>query len=425
MRTKKRLMHGFVICLGLFICITNALLIPSECKSAAYSILHNFGAIGDGFQPFYGGPILSGSTLYGTTEGGTLSNGDLVGGVLYKINTDGTGYAVLHYFDNRPPTGDGTIPRGGLTLSGSTLYGCCEYSGIPYLQGKGTVFKINTDGTGYQIIHVFGEGQCNPVSAPVVSGSRLYGTNVSDQTLGLNGEIFAMNTDGSAFQVLHQFAGKPDDGAKPYGSLTLVGSRLYGMTRVGGRNGTEGGSPGNGVIFAIDTDGNNYQILHHFAGYPTDGKNPHGSLTLVGSKLYGMTVGGGASDGPGVIFSINLDGTNYQVILDFSTVAGAPSGPYGSLTLWGGKLYGMTSGGGPGSIAGVIFRVNPDGTGFQILHTFMPSLGDGGLPYGNVTFAGSRLYGWTYTNGAYDEGIFFSLQPPQENTGMLQLLLLN
>jgi uncharacterized repeat protein (TIGR03803 family) len=430
MSAGKRLLRGLVFGLALFICLTTWLANPSECQPEAYSILHNFGALGDGFQPYFGHPVLSGSTLYGMTEGGTLADGTLVGGVLYKINTDGTGYAVLHYFDNRPVTGgDGTVPRGGLTLSGSTLYGCCGYTGIPYLQGNGTVFKITTDGTGYQIIHTFFKetsGQCNPIGAPVVSGSRLYGTNVSDQTLDLNGVIFAMNTDGSAFQVLHEFAGKPDDGAKPYGSLTLVGSRLYGMTRHGGRYGTESGFPGNGVIFAIDTDGSNYQILHHFAGYPTDGKNPYGSLTLVGSKLYGMTGNGGASDGPGVIFSINLDGSGYQVILDFSAVSGA-SGPYGSLTLWGGKLYGMTAFGGENGVSGAIFRVNPDGTGFKVLHGFMPSLGDGGGPYGDVTFAGNRLYGWTYANGANNEGVFFSLQPepPPVNAGMLNLLLMN
>ena len=137
---------------------------------------------------------------------------------------------------------------------------------------------------------------------------------------------------------------------------------------------------------------NNYKVLYNFQGFPSDGNNPYGSLILVGSKLYGMTAGGGASNGPGVIFSINLDGSGYQVILDFSQVSGAIGGPYGSLTLWGARLYGMTSGGGPGGASGVIFRVNPDGTGFQILHGFMPTQGDGGQPLGDVTFSGSRLY---------------------------------
>ena len=39
-----------------------------------------------------------------------------------------------------------------------------------------------------------------------------------------------MQTDGSGFAVLHGFAGGADDGKKPYGSLILSGSTLYGMT---------------------------------------------------------------------------------------------------------------------------------------------------------------------------------------------------
>lgn len=166
-------------------------------------------------------------------------------------------------------------------------------------------------------------------------------------------------------------------------------------------------------------------MLHEFAGKPDDGAIPYGSLTLVGSKLYGMASGGGASNGPGVIFSMNLDGSGYQVVVDFSNVSGAIGGPYGSLTLWGGKLYGMTSGGGPGGASGVIFRLNPDGTGFQILHGFMSSAGDGGDPLGDVTFAGSRLYGWTYAGGSSGKGVFFSYQTPQSDLSMTLLLLLD
>ena len=417
MRTGKRLVQGFVIGLSMFICLPSA-------YADRYSILHNFGATGDGFQPYHCGPALSGSTLYGMTQGGTMPDGDLVSGVLYKINTDGTGYQILHYFDNQPPTGDGTVPRGGLTLSGDNLYGFCEYGGIPYIRTFGTVFKINTDGSGYQVIHSFSDdtnNQANPYGAPAVSGSRLYGMTCSSIT-GRNGEIFAMNTDGGAFQVLHEFAGKPDDGAIPYGSLTLVGSRLYGMTSTGGQYGIDGGGSGYGVIFAIDTDSNNYQILHHFAGFPTDGTHPFGSLTLVNSKLYGLTSGGGPLGG-GVIFSMNLDGSDYQVLCDLNSANIA--GSYGSLTLWRGKLYGMASMGGTGGGSGAIFRINPDGTEYQILHIFMPSQGDGGQPLGDVTFSGSRLYGWTYANGNFNGGVFFSYLIPGSETGMLQLLLLD
>jgi uncharacterized repeat protein (TIGR03803 family) len=51
----------------------------------------------------------------------------------------------------------------------------------------------------------------------------------------------------------------PSDGAQPNGSLTLAGSTLYGMTRVGG-------SSGNGVLFSMNTDGGGYSLLHTFTG---------------------------------------------------------------------------------------------------------------------------------------------------------------
>jgi hypothetical protein len=83
----------------------------------------------------------------------------------------------------------------------------------------------------------------------------------------------------------------------------------------------------------------------------------------------------------------------------------------------------MTYGGGPGGASGVIFRLNPDSTGFQILHGFMSSLGDGGQPLGDVTFSGSRLYGWTYAGGSSGGGVFFSYQTPQSDAAMTLLLL--
>jgi uncharacterized repeat protein (TIGR03803 family) len=55
------------------------------------------------------------------------------------MNTDGTGYTVLKSFTNN----DG--PNAGLILSGGTLYGTTYMGGS---SGDGTVFKMNTNGTG-------------------------------------------------------------------------------------------------------------------------------------------------------------------------------------------------------------------------------------------------------------------------------------
>src|SRR5580704_14419953 len=74
---------------------------------------------------------------------------------------------------------DGTYPAAGLILSGNTLYGTTDSGGT---NGTGTVFAINTDGTGFTVLHTFtalvlgtnGDG-ANPVAGLLQSGVVLYG----------------------------------------------------------------------------------------------------------------------------------------------------------------------------------------------------------------------------------------------------------
>jgi uncharacterized repeat protein (TIGR03803 family) len=120
---------------------------------------------------------LSGSTLYGTTSGGG-SSGD---GVVFKVNTDGSNYTMLHQFTNSGGRINGMAPVGGLVLSGTTLYGTTSQGGItnsfnPY--GIGTVFTINTDGSGFTVLKTFAGGSdgVNPWASLVLSGTTLYGT---------------------------------------------------------------------------------------------------------------------------------------------------------------------------------------------------------------------------------------------------------
>ena len=92
-------------------------LILTSNVMGATVLLHEFaGGADDGKWPS-GSLTLSGSTLYGMTRDG----GDSNGGVVFKIETDGTGFSLLHEFAGGAD--DGAWPDGSLTLSGSTLYG--------------------------------------------------------------------------------------------------------------------------------------------------------------------------------------------------------------------------------------------------------------------------------------------------------------
>src|SRR5208283_4085285 len=218
----------------------------------------------------------------------------------------------------------------------------------------------------YSFTGANGDGK-SPFGSLTLSGTTLYGMTEYGGAYG-NGTIFQINTSGAGYQVLYSFLGTPD-GEYPVGSLTLSGTTLYGMT-------SGGGAYGYGTIFTFDTATKVETVLYSFAEDP-DGAYPFGSLTLSGTTLYGMTESGGA-DGYGTIFKINTDGAGYEVLHNFGPVLDGAS-PYGSLILSGTTLYGMTQAGGPDNY-GTVFQINTSGAGYQVLYSFAGEPSDGSDP---------------------------------------------
>jgi uncharacterized repeat protein (TIGR03803 family) len=391
-RTYRMIQPRFsAACALMALCLTLAGTVQADLR-----VLHHFaGGVSDGATP-YGSVIRSGSTLYGMTFTG--GGGNL--GTIFRMNTDGSGFQLLHSFIS--DSSDGTLPIGSLLLSGSTLYGMASSRGSDY---GGTVFKLNTDGTGFQVLRSFAvsDGQW-PWASLIQSGSMLCGMNTYGGSAGGwngKGTVFRINIDGSSFDNLHTFAGGSSDGDGPHGPLIQSGATLYGMTSVGGRNGC-------GTIFQVNTDGTGYSILRHFAGGSNDGSYPAmNKLILSGSTFYGATSGGGSSD-KGTVFKMNTDGTGFALLHSFTASDG--QGPQGGPTLSGSMLYGMTFAGGNSNL-GTIFQLNTDGTGYQLLHSFNGT--DGSTPYGSLFISGSTLYGMTNSGGRSNLGVIFAFDLPQ------------
>ena len=211
-------------------------------------------------------------------------------------------------------------PNSGLTLAGDTLYGT----------SVAQVFAMNTNGTGFTILHTFvvsgGEAWVN--GGLILAGDTLYGTTRSggnvdkNNELGGNGMVFAIHTNGTGFTVLYAFTGGVfdgsgdflkiinKDGAQPRGGLTLVGNTLYGTT-------SSGGTTGNGTVFAINTNGTGFVNLYTFSAMDKatdtingDGASPDARLTLAGDTLFGTTDSGGSS-GYGTVFAVS---TNVPIV---------------------------------------------------------------------------------------------------------------
>jgi uncharacterized repeat protein (TIGR03803 family) len=142
------------------------------------------------------------------------------------------------------------------------------------------------------------------------------------------------------------------DAANPEGALLQLPSGiLIGTASAGGINGL-------GAIFSIQTNGSAYQVAHSFVSTNSDARTPIGGLLprADGSLLGTTRFGGGQA--VGTVYSIRPDGTEYQILHRFSNIYPSPQEPWAALTPGpGASVFGAASLGGLGS-KGAIFKLD-------------------------------------------------------------------
>ena len=394
----------------------SGLILTGRSSAQSYSNLHVFTNYpADGANP-QGSLIVSGNMLYGTTSGG--GNQTSLSGTVFKINTDGSGFTNFYFFPAVSEPGyphtnsNGAFPEAGLVLSGNTLYGTA-YGGGTF--GLGTIFRVNTDGSGFANLHTFTNGTdgANPEAGLVLSGNMLYGTATGNDSANY-GTVFALGTNGAGFTMLHTFT-NGTDGAIPLAGLILAGGTLYGTT-------TAGASGGNGTVFAINTNGTGFTNLYSFsAGTPNDediitngdGANPEAGLILVGNTLYGTANDGGLT-GNCAVFAVSTNGTSFTNLYSFTDIGDyGPNSdgalPQAGLISVGSTLYGTAADGGS-SASGTVFAINTDGTDLTNLYSFNGFVNSGGdLPLAGLVLSGGTLFGTTFHGGDGVDGVVFSL----------------
>ena len=272
----------------------------------------------DGAYPA-AGLVVAGITLYGTTYAGGSSDD----GTVFAIETNSGNYAILHKFSGG--TG-GANPEAGLVLSSNLLYGTTSGGGTT---GAGSIFRMNTNGGSFTNIHSFGGGinGANPEAALVLAGNTLYGTTYAGGNSG-DGTVFRVNTDGSSFNIVYNFTGG-SDGANPEAGLVLSGSTLYGTASDGGAF--------FGTVFKVNTNSGGYAS---FAFNGANGANPQAGLVLLGNTLFGTSPNGG-SNGWGTVFEVTTNGGGFTGLYDFTDGSDGAS-PEAGLLLLGNTLYGTT-----------------------------------------------------------------------------------
>ena len=218
------------------------------------------------------------------------------------------------------------------------------------------------------------------------------------------GVVYKLDSTGSLTAV-HTFAGG-DGGYGPTTGLTLASGKIFGSTN--------GGSSSNGLLFSMNLDGSDFTVLHQFVG--TDGSAPHGLLRRTTSGIFGVTYSGGAgytavSTGNGVLFAVGPNG-RYAVRHYFQ---GGLDGrnPNEIVVDGSGNVFGSTVGGGAscpaGSTCGTVFEYIPSSNTYSIIYRFQ-KLSDGYEPVLGAVDSSGTLYG-AASGGQYNHGTLFSLSP--------------
>lgn len=368
------------------------LLITAGCgRAQSFSTIFYFSEDAVGASPrlhLVQGPN---GTLYGESFNG---HGNSYGTV-FAVNTNGTGFTNIFSFTSS----GGEFPKGGLILSGTNLYGTTYEGGNA--TGDGTVFALSTDGTVFTNLYNFsGNDGSEPQADLVLSSNILYGSTYGGGTHGY-GTLFAIRTDGTGFTNFYNFSGS--DGGNPNGGMVLSGNKLYGTTY-------DGGTHFDGSVFAINTDGTGFTNLFSFANY--NGYFPMGNLILSGNTLYGTTYMGGTK-GYGEIFAINTDGTGFTNFFNFTNGIDGVN-PEAGLVLSGHTLYGTAYNGGSKNF-GDVFSIHTSGTGFTTLYSFTNGL-DGAYPASGVLLSGNTLYGTASGGGTNGTGTIYRLVLPPPPT---------
>jgi uncharacterized repeat protein (TIGR03803 family) len=325
------------------------------------------------------GVTLAPDGIYGTAQdGGTLDHG-----VVYKLDT-AFHYTVLHNFTGA----DGAVPWAGVIRdSAGNFYGTTYIGGTA---NKGVVYKLDSAGNLTVLYNFTGEADGGSPLAGVIrdSAGNLYGTTYIGGTAD-KGVVYKLDSAGD-YTVLYNFTGGTAGGNPYAGVIRDSAGNLYGTT-------TSGTSPGDGVLYKLDEDGN-YTVLHHF----TANSYPNGVI-FAPDGLYGTTRGSGTGH-YGVVYKLGAS-AGYTVLYNFTGGEEDGGGPSGGVVRdSAGNLYGTTYIGGIGDY-GVVYKVDSAGN-YSVLYNFSGDA-DGGHPYAGVILSpAGNLIGTTDAGGTSGGVVF-------------------
>jgi uncharacterized repeat protein (TIGR03803 family) len=408
--------------------------------------LYQFNPENDAVTPGGGLLLASDGLLYGTTKfgKGTDSAG---AGSIFKIAPNGTGFEIIHRFapvtatnlDFTPVNTNGAYPEAEL-IEGQDgmLYGVARAGGA---NGTGTIFRIQRDGTGFEVLRVLDKSRAatdsianTEWSAPVPSGAdgvngvSGYSTAVitaykrSASAPADNPGAITYTFATSDWTPANGWSASIPDGSDPLyavsatansqGATDTVAATEWSARVPLGQDGTEGLRTAPVFLYqrtvtnVAPAVASTNSTTYTYATNVVSGQ-PAGWTTAIPDSASGAflwviqaTASNTAAANGGQIF--NADG-------------GAPTGQL--VQAADGYLYGTASSGGTSGY-GTVFRVRPDGTDFVVLHQFpaptttsgVSKNSDGGAPLAGLIDGGDGfLYGVASQFGPNGYGTIYAI----------------
>jgi uncharacterized repeat protein (TIGR03803 family) len=301
---------------------------------------------------------------------------------------------------------------GYITLgSDGNFYGAAQVSGEgTSAPNGGTVFSLTPSGK-FTLLHTFVPGTNKVYTNGNLPGlltlgpdGKIYGTTLYGGIHGCNGYcgygvLYRVNKNGSGFQILHKFCSQANctDGSIAVSGLKLgTDGNLYGTTLYGGAN-------QEGTIFRVTPSSGAYEVVFNFS-YSTSGEYPSGFTVASDGTFYGLSDGSG---GEFMFHYTEATGVLTTVVLDFPLVNSLPS--RGGMLTFGpnGSVYGLYSVYAESGVG--VFEANLDGSNLQ-LFPFYNTIGGGGDPQSMMLASDGNFWVADY-NGSSGYGDVISLSP--------------
>jgi uncharacterized repeat protein (TIGR03803 family) len=348
--------------------------------------------------------------FYGVTYYGGASSCNC--GTIYRIDQYGV-ETILHSFTGYPSDGANPEFVKLLLAADGNFWGTTITGGA---NNQGSIFKISPSGT-YSLVFSF-NNSASPATGTAPYGGLVLGSDgklwgaASSNGPGGTGTIFNITTGGT-FTMAHALAGYNGttypEGGYPYGGLAAAtNGKLYGVAWNYGTT-----TSYQGTLFSVDPATSTFTVLHSFLPYDSGGcvcypegysaNNYWGPVQGSDGKIY-IPRGQGGLNAYGQIDSYDPSSSTFAVVHNIAAYNGTiyPEGYYlyaGLFPAADGKLYGQTySGGAYGG--GVVFSLATDGT-YSVVHNVRNSPNqEGATAYGELSQTSSGALLGTNTGGA-------------------------